>query len=232
MHLTRNQAYLHGYRGFKSLSLRQPALLFLCIVFLFPFLLDSQVSTTGWQKDLLSWRELQAADLQKADGWLTVVGLDWLSEGDNRFGSAADNQVRIEGDVPSHARWIPYPATRMVRIPTIVGTTIEMPAPGVAEFVMDGKTIQLEPVLESPKDTDLFFILRDKTSATTTYGAARFLYTSFPDHGLNKPGTIWLDFNRLQNPPCAYTAFATCPLPPEQNRLTIAIPAGEKRYHD
>jgi uncharacterized protein (DUF1684 family) len=130
------------------------------------------------------------------------------------------------------ARWIPYAPAKIVKIPTILGTTIEMPVPGVAEFVLDGQTIRLEPVLESPKDTELFFILRDATSKTTTYGAARFLYTTFPDQGLNKPGKLWLDFNRLENPPCAYTTYATCPLPPPQNRLTVAIPAGEQRYHD
>jgi uncharacterized protein (DUF1684 family) len=106
-----------------------------------------------------------------------------------------------------------------------------MPVPGAAEFVLNGKTVRLEPVLESPKDKDLFFILRDRTSQTTTYGAARFLYTDFPDHGLSQPGKIWLDFNRLENPPCAYTPYATCPLPPPQNRLTVALPAGEQRYH-
>jgi uncharacterized protein (DUF1684 family) len=51
-----------------------------------------------------------------------------------------------------------------------------------------------------------------------------------PDHGLDKPGKLILDFNRLENPPCAYTAYATCPLPPQRNRLAVAIEAGEKRY--
>jgi uncharacterized protein len=283
----------------------------------------SQTSPPEWRKDLLSWRELQAQKLQAADGWLSLAGLEWLNEGDNTFGSASDNRIRIEGEVAPHlgvlrlsrntvslepptggfpkgllldghapkaqvlsvedtpsvltdgtfsmfaihrgdryalrlkdshapgrlhfhglawyapnenyritARWIPYTPAKLVKIPTILGTTIEMPAPGVAVFVLDGQTVRLEPVLESPKETELFFILRDITSRTTTYGAARFLYTTFPDHGLNKPGTLWLDFNRLENPPCAYTAYATCPLPPPQNRLTVALPAGERRYHD
>jgi uncharacterized protein (DUF1684 family) len=65
-----------------------------------------------------------------------------------------------------------------------------------------------------------------------TYGAGRFLYTPYPSNGVDKPGTVVLDFNRTQNPPCAYTAYATCPLPPQQNRLAIAIPAGEKRYRE
>jgi uncharacterized protein (DUF1684 family) len=131
-----------------------------------------------------------------------------------------------------HARWIPYNPPKVLDIPTVLGTTTHMPAPGVAEFTVDGKVLRLEPVLEDPKSTELFFIMRDATSKTTTYGAGRFLYTELPDHGLNQPGEIWLDFNRLFNPPCAFTAYATCPLPPPQNRLTVPIPAGELRYHD
>ena len=71
------------------------------------------------------------------------------------------------------------------------------------------------------------FIFRDATSNKTTYGAARFLYSEAP-----KNGTVILDFNKAINPPCAFTAYATCPLPPVQNRLTLAITAGEKKYSD
>ena len=105
-----------------------------------------------------------------------------------------------------------------------------MPAPGIAEFTLDGKTLHLEPVIEDPSGRILFFILRDQTSKTATYGGGRFLHTQLPDHGLDQPGLLTLDFNLLENPPCAYTNFATCPLPPEQNQLGVAIEAGEKRY--
>jgi len=128
------------------------------------------------------------------------------------------------------AKWIPFVPAHTEKIPTVIGTTLDMPAPGLAEFTLDGKTIQIEPVLEDPNAKELFFILRDATSHTTTYQAARFLYSGFPDHGLDQPGTVVLDFNRLQNPPCAYTPYATCPLPPYINRLAISIPAGEQRY--
>jgi len=128
------------------------------------------------------------------------------------------------------ARWIPWVPAHRQKIPTIIGTTLDMPAPGLAEFTLDGKTFRLEPVLEGPGSKQLFFIVRDTTSHLTTYGAGRFLYTGFPDHGLSEPGHIVLDFNRLENPPCAYTHYATCPLPPEQNRLAIALPVGEQRY--
>jgi uncharacterized protein (DUF1684 family) len=126
------------------------------------------------------------------------------------------------------AKWIPYTPPHDAKIPTILGTTIEEKIPGAAEFQLDGLTVRVEPIVE---DDNLFFILRDTTSRTTTYGAGRFLYTASPNHGLDQAGEVWLDFNRLQNPPCAYTPYATCPLPPAQNRLAVAIPAGEKRYH-
>jgi uncharacterized protein len=128
------------------------------------------------------------------------------------------------------ARWIPFNPLQKLKVPTILGTTDEMPSPGQAEFTLDGQTIRVEPVLEEPGAKQLFFILRDTTSRSTSYGASRFLYTGFPDHGLTQPGQLTLDFNHLQNPPCAYTPYATCPLPPEQNRLSIALPVGEKKY--
>jgi uncharacterized protein (DUF1684 family) len=130
------------------------------------------------------------------------------------------------------AKWIPYNPPKTITLSTLIGTTYEQPVPGVAEFTLSGKPYRLEPVFEDPEQPKLFFILRDTTSATTTYGACRFLYTGFPTNGLDKPGELVLDFNHLENPPCAYTAFATCPLPPPGNRLPIALPVGEKRYHD
>ena len=130
------------------------------------------------------------------------------------------------------AKWIPYSPNKTITLATLVGTSYDQPVPGVAEFVLGGKTYRLEPVLEDPAVAKLFFIIRDTTSATTTYGACRFLYTGFPSNGLDKKGELVLDFNHLENPPCAYTAFSTCPLPPQGNRLSIALPVGEKRYHE
>jgi len=130
------------------------------------------------------------------------------------------------------AKWTPYDPPRPLTVPNIIGLTETDPSPGVAEFTLNGQTLRLQPVIEDPEAKQLFFMLRDTTSKTTTYGAGRFLYTQYPSNGLDKPGTVVLDFNRTQNPPCAYTAFATCPLPPQQNRLNIAIPAGEKRYRE
>src|SRR6266576_2170133 len=286
---------------------------------------DTPATPDSWQRDLLAWREKRAANLQTPEGWLSLIGLEWLKEGDNSVGSAADNRIQIaktpahfgvvrlekggalrllappggfpkdlqvdghpaqeqalladdnpnrsklslggvtiivinrdgryglrikDAQAPTrtgfhglrwyppsaayrvHAKWIPYNPPKMIDIPTILGTVSKLPAPGVAEFMIDGKVSRLEPVLEDPESKDLFFIIRDTTSKTTTYGAGRFLYTEFPDRGLSQPGELWLDFNQLVNPPCAFTPYATCPLPPTQNRLSVAIPAGEQRYHD
>lgn len=130
------------------------------------------------------------------------------------------------------AKWTPYAPFKTVTLATLVGTNYDQPVPGTAEFVLAGKTWRLEPVLEDPAVAKLFFILRDATSTTTTYQACRFLYTGFPTNGLDKPGELLLDFNHLENPPCAYTPFATCPLPPRGNRLPIPLPVGEQRYHE
>src|SRR6266481_2288372 len=130
------------------------------------------------------------------------------------------------------AKWTPYSPFKTITLATLVGTSYDQPVPGAAEFTVKGKTFRLEPVLEDPAVAKLFFILRDTTSKSTTYGACRFLYTGFPSNGLDKPGEIVLDFNRLENPPCAYTPYSTCPLPPRGNRLPIPLPAGERRYHN
>jgi uncharacterized protein (DUF1684 family) len=129
------------------------------------------------------------------------------------------------------AKWTPYVPAKSVSLLTLVGTEYSEPVPGFAEFTLQGKTFRLEPVLEDPNNPKLFFILRDTTSTETTYPACRFLYTTFPNHGVDQPGELLLDFNHLENPPCAYTPYATCPLPPAGNRLPIALPVGEQRYH-
>jgi len=130
------------------------------------------------------------------------------------------------------AHWAPYNPQKTYTIATLIGTTYPAQIPGSAEFNLLGKTYRIDPILEDPAVAKLFFVVRDTTSSTTTYPSCRFLYTGFPDHGLDQPGELVLDFNRLENPPCAYTSFATCPLPPPQNRLSIALPVGEQRYHE
>lgn len=296
----------------------------LTLAVVLPFSLTAQESYS--EKDELAWRAQHVADLQKPDGWLSLIGLEWLTPGEIPVGSAADSKIHLPPTAPAHltilkfqndqvtllppkegfpagltvdgvpakeqvlradpdkdksnsrvafgslsfyvirrankfalrikdtkspslvefhglkwfepnpayrvtAKWMPYVPAKSVSLLTLVGTAYSQPVPGFAEFTLQGKTFRLEPVLEDPNSLKLFFILRDTTSTETTYPACRFLYTTFPDHGLDQPGELLLDFNHLENPPCAYTPFATCPLPPAGNRLPIALRVGEQRYH-
>jgi len=121
------------------------------------------------------------------------------------------------------AKWVAYPTPKKIRITNILGMTDEEPGPGYAEFSVNGRTVRLEPVIEDPGE--LSFMFKDATSGKTTYAQGRFL-----DTGLPKDGYVTLDFNQAYNPPCAFIAFATCPLPPRQNTLTVPIEAGEKKY--
>ena len=122
------------------------------------------------------------------------------------------------------ARFEVFDQPKEVLIPNVLGGNFKMQSPGVLKFKLKGKEYALEPVTEDGSD-ELFIIFRDATSKTETYGAGRFLYAAKPVNGATT-----LDFNKAENPPCAFTPFATCPLPPQQNRLEVEIKAGEKRY--
>ncbi len=123
------------------------------------------------------------------------------------------------------ATFAPYDAPRKVEVPNVLGTIDTMEAPGVVKFTLDGKELTLEPVVEDPDDPRLWFIFKDATSAKETYGGGRFLYAEMP-----KNGKVVVDFNQAYNPPCAFTPYATCPLPPRQNWLPIRVEAGEKAF--
>ncbi len=120
------------------------------------------------------------------------------------------------------AKFVPAATPRSIPVPNILGQTIDMPSPGRAVFTLRGKELGLDAVLEEPDAKELFFIFRDQTSGKETYPGGRFLYTELP-----KDGTVVLDFNKAYSPPCAFTPHATCPLPPQQNRLGVRIEAGE-----
>jgi len=277
-------------------------------------------------KEELAWRAQHVADLQKPDGWLSLIGLEWLQPGETTLGSAPDNKIHLPASTPAHlavlqlkndvvqlvapdggfpaglqvngspateqvlgaepdhdksnprithgtlnfyvirradrfavrlkdaksptlaefhglkwyapdtdykitAKWVPYHPAKKVSLITLIGTSYDQPVPGYAEFTLKGKSYRLEPVLEDSQSSKLFFILKDPTSADTTYPACRFLYTALPSRGVDEEGELALDFNHLENPPCAYTPYATCPLPPAGNRLPVALPVGEQRYH-
>jgi uncharacterized protein (DUF1684 family) len=118
------------------------------------------------------------------------------------------------------ARFVAEP--RKLAILNILGQTEEQESPGYAVFRLGEREFRLRPVLEGPT---LFFIFRDQTAGKETYGAGRFLNTPMPENG-----RVVLDFNKAYNPPCAFTPYATCPLPPPENKLAVRIEAGEKKY--
>jgi uncharacterized protein (DUF1684 family) len=264
--------------------------------------------------DVQKWRQQREANLKKDDGWLTVAGLFWLNEGENRVGAGEANQIvlppgsapervgsfafrggktiftaapgvpvtsggkpvlkiEMQPDTPGpatvitvrdlsmfviqrgdrygirlrdenssfrrtftglhwfpvsgswriRAKFVPYNPPKQIPILNITGQTVQSPCPGYASFRIAGNEYKLEPIAEGD---ELFFIFKDLTSGKETYPAGRFLYA---DKAQN--GEVILDFNKAYNPPCAFTPYATCPLPPPQNRLTLRIPVGELTYH-
>lgn len=109
-------------------------------------------------------------------------------------------------------------------IMNVLGQNTAQKHGGQLVFEIEGKTYRLDAIDEG--GIRLFVTFADATSGKTTYGSGRFIELDKPD----AEGFTYIDFNKAYNPPCAFTEFATCPLPPPQNRLSIAIPAGEKKY--
>jgi uncharacterized protein (DUF1684 family) len=122
------------------------------------------------------------------------------------------------------ARFEPYDPPKKIPFGNVSGITTEETSPGALVFTIDGKELRLDPILEQG-EKDLFIVFKDATSGRETYGAARYLYA----HPAGANGKTIVDFNKAYNPPCAFTPYATCPLPPPQNRLPVRIEAGEKR---
>ena len=261
------------------------------------------------------WHKNRIERLKKENGWLNLVGLFWLHEGENKFGSAKSNDVvfpegkspdligtftlkdsvvtvniaegvnvvnddkpvsqmimvndmsgkptvlkygdlrwfiikrgdrygirlrdvnaplvkkftdidtyPINSDWKIEAKFVPYNPPKKLAVPNILGMVDEETASGSLVFQIDGKEYSLDPVDE---DGELFIIFADKTSGKETYGAGRFLYADKP----GPDGKVILDFNKAYNPPCIFTKYATCPLPPQQNHLQVEVTAGEKMFH-
>lgn len=270
---------------------------------------------SAYGAEIEAWKAKRVAALKGDDGWLTVVGLFWLSEGANAIGSARDATVILPaGKAPANvgtirlagakvsfepapgadvriggqpgwkgeilsdaaggptmlsigsirfyvierdrrfavrvkdgdsaarrdfhgiayfptdptwrieARFEPYDPPRSIAIPNVLGHVDSESSPGAIVFTRGGKTFRLDAVLE-PGETDYFVIFGDRTNGTDTYGAGRFLYVPPPI-----AGKTVIDFNKAYNPPCVFTPYATCPLPPPQNKLPIRVEAGEKEY--
>lgn len=144
----------------------------------------------------------------KAPNRVAFKGLQWMP---------IDTKWRID------AKFVPHPADQpRIKIQNVLGETVQMKNPGTVVFTVGGKEYSLEAMLETDDAKELFFIFKDGTSDKTTYGAGRYLYTPLPTNG-----RVDLDFNKAKNPPCAFTDFATCPLPPAKNKLTLSVTAGE-----
>ena len=252
--------------------------------------------------EVKEWQKKRAERLQAEDGWLSLVGLNWLNEGENvltvppaklvmKSGSVTleaptvpmmiagkpvtgpvtllddsqkdgptvvqagtvrfqvikrgpryalrvkDSQAKTRTEFkgleyfPIDPKWRveahfePYNPMKKIPIFDVTGRTEDSDSPGALVFMVDGKEYRIDPILEVGED-DLFIIFRDATSKDTTYPAGRYLYAKKP----GADGKVIVDFNKAYNPPCTFTPYATCPLPPLQNRLPFRIEAGEKKY--
>ena len=120
------------------------------------------------------------------------------------------------------AQWLPLSPPLLMEVPNVSGELKRVEVAWRAVFSLQGQEFSLLPMSVGPEG--VFFVFRDRTSGKETYGAGRFLKTAPV-----REGRIALDFNRAFNPPCAFTPFATCPLPPPENWLPVAIPVGEMK---
>jgi uncharacterized protein (DUF1684 family) len=280
-----------------------------------PKVVADPAANTFYTQQIRTWQEERIQGMKQEDGWLTLVGLFWLDEGENPFGTDAGNKVIFpegrgpavagtlirRGDTVSvkaapgsgltskgqpvtemeltvdtageptvlelgtlsffaiqrgdrigvrikdrkspqlvgfkgldfypvqtawrvEARFEPYNPPKKIAIPNVLGQVTDSDSPGAVVFERDGKTWRLDAL--GSVDKGLSLIFADGTNGHETYGAGRFLEIE----GQPKDGRLMVDFNTAYNPPCAYTAFATCPLPPAGNKLALKVEAGEKKF--
>lgn len=175
------------------------------------------------------------SDAEKGTTYLSAGSLSWyvIKRGDRlgiRLRDSGHPRIDTLKEIPAYpldTKWRVdavlerFEKPRMIKVPTVLGTENDSPTPGVLVFKVDGKEHRLTPLGGSG---GLFLIFGDETNAGETYGGGRFLSVKKPD----EKGRTVIDFNMAVNPPCAFSPFATCPLPPKMNRLTIKVPAGEK----
>lgn len=135
------------------------------------------------------------------------VGLDYYEP---------DPNFRFEADFIAHEEG------KTMRVANVMGQIIDEDNPGIVRFAHEGQTFELETFLYGD---ELFMVFADRTSGNETYGLGRFLYADLP-----VDGKTVVDFNRSYNPPCAFTEYTTCSMPPQSNRMDIRITAGEKAY--
>lgn len=277
---------------------------------------EEKVSSAEHRRDVEAWKQTRHQRLSAPDGWLSLVGLEWLEEGRNRLGSAPEAEVRFPAKAPPllgtivrrgetltlepapgvelsadgeavraprplasdaqgeptelrhgsflfyviargdrwavrikdsespvrtsftgleyyplrpewriDARLEPAPPGTTVAVPNILGTIDDSPSPGVVVFEHGGREHRLVAIDEG--DGRLFLVFGDATNGKGTYGGGRFVYADPPPAGSTR---VVVDFNKAYNPPCVFTPYATCPLPPRSNRLPFPLEAGEKLW--
>lgn len=196
-----------------------------------------------WQDGCLRWRSADASetDLQTdGNGHPTIIECGSLAffviERDGQLAvrvrdrnwAAGRPPVVLEyfADAPSwcvEAQWQAIEPPLQMEVPNVSGELKPVSVGHRAVFSHDGDEVTLLPM--SVAEDHVFFVFRDRSSGKETYGAGRFLKAAPA-----RDGRIVLDFNRAFNPPCAFTSFATCPLPPPENWLPFAVPAGERKW--
>ncbi len=124
------------------------------------------------------------------------------------------------------ATFEPYNPPKQLHLSSVIGTVEVDSCPGALTFEIDGKQLRLDAVMEEGTTDQLFIMFGDRTNGKETYSNGRQVYTPLPD----KDNHVILDFNKAYNWPCVFTSYATCPIPPRQNQLDIAVEAGEKMY--
>ena len=169
--------------------------------------------------DRVVYAELVLEVMERGDAF--AVRVRDVSRAKPEFAGFDHYPIRAEWRIV--ARFEPYTPERAIELVWEAGMQEPYFSPGAAVFEKDGATYRLDPVFESDRKR-LWIVFADQTSRSETYGAGRFLYAPPPENG-----EIVLDFNRAFNPPCAFSPYTACPLPPFQNRLALRVEAGEKR---
>ena len=183
---------------------------------------ELKTDADGGQPDVFELNRLRMKVIQRGDK-LAVRLADLMNPALLAFRNLEFYEVSPELRV--EAKFLPYQPPKKIKIATVAGYMEELDCPGVAQFSLGGATVQLEPVLETPGDTKLFFMFKDLTNGKETYGGGRYLYSDLPNKG-----RLTLNFNQAHNPYCAYNSYSTCLIPPLQNWLKVPIRAGEKKY--
>ena len=182
---------------------------------------ERQLLADGQRIEWITAGRLSLQAVKRDDGKFVLRAADRDAPIRKSFAGRIWYEPRSDFRVP--ARFVPQPKGTQIPIANVRGEISYENVAGYLEFTLDGANVRLDALDD---DGDLFVIFRDATSAKTTYPPGRFLSITKPPDG------AWVvDFNKAFNPPCAFSAYTTCPLPPPQNWMKAAVPAGE-RYAD